>query len=32
MVRIGYIIGSTAEGSVNQKLARVLVGQAPEQA
>ena len=31
-MRIGYIIGSTAEGSVNQKLARVLVGQAPEQA
>lgn len=32
MVRIGYIIGSTAEGSLNQKLARVLVDQAPEQA
>ncbi len=32
MVRIGYIIGSTAEDSINQKLARVLVDQAPEQA
>lgn len=32
MVRIGYIVGSSAEGSINQKLARVLVAQAPERA
>lgn len=30
MTTIGYIVGSWAEGSVNQKLARTLVAQAPE--
>lgn len=32
MVRIGYIVGSLAEDSVNAKLADVLVAQAPERA
>lgn len=32
MVKIGYIVGSFAESSINKKLARVLVDQAPERA
>lgn len=32
MVRIGYIVGSFAASSINKKLARVLVDQAPERA
>ncbi|MDZ5077251.1 NAD(P)H-dependent oxidoreductase [Nesterenkonia sp. HG001] len=32
MVRIGYIVGSFAEDSVNRKLAELLVAQAPERA
>lgn len=32
MARIGYIVGSLAEDSVNRKLAEVLVAQAPERA
>ncbi|WP_044495685.1 NADPH-dependent FMN reductase [Nesterenkonia massiliensis] len=30
MVKIGYIVGSAAESSINKKLAKVLVDQAPE--
>lgn len=32
MVRIGYIVGSFAEDSLNRKLAELLVAQAPERA
>ncbi|WP_120003507.1 NADPH-dependent FMN reductase [Nesterenkonia muleiensis] len=32
MTRIGYILGSVAEGSINQKLAQVLVAQSPDRA
>ncbi|WP_150461619.1 NADPH-dependent FMN reductase [Nesterenkonia ebinurensis] len=32
MVKIGYIVGSFAQDSINRKLARVIVEQAPERA
>ena len=32
MVKIGYIVGSFAQDSINRKLAQVIVDQAPEQA
>lgn len=32
MVKIGYIVGSFAQDSINRKLARVLVDQAPDHA